>query len=81
MLLTLKIDFIGCKDFSSIPSFFRIFTKKVHQDLFLGAAWEEQQWRLLPLGLGKIAVLAPFPTQMPAVLTGNVDFQWETCEV
>ena len=42
LLLTLKIDFIGCKDFSSIPTFFRIFTKKVHQDLFLGAAWEEQ---------------------------------------
>ena len=43
LLLTLKTDFTGCKDFSSIPSFFRIFTKKVHQGLFLGAAWDEQQ--------------------------------------
>ena len=81
MLLTLKIDFIGCKDFSSIPSFFRIFTKKVHQDLFLGAAWEEQQWRLLPLGLGKIAVLAPFPTEVPAVLPSYMDFRWKPSEV
>ena len=80
MLLTLKIDFIGCKDFSSIPSFFRIFTKKVHQDLFLGAAWEEQLVTV-DSGLGKTAVLAPFPTEVPAVLAGNIDFRWETCEV